>query len=179
MISTILFILIGWIGLISESTWLHTLSINQILPNLSLILVVSCGILLKEEKGRRIGLLVGLIQDFLFLRILGFYGALYYLIGHFSGKISKNMSRNLLILPILLVFCSDVAFGIIQYIVFRFFTGDLYFGYSLIRQILPEAVYSSLFAILLYPLWRALSHLTRYLDENFLRLLTDSGRERS
>lgn len=154
MISVIVFILLSCITVISQSTWLHLVALNGIIPNLSVILVVSTAVLFDEEYGRRVGLLTGLLTDILFYRIIGFYGLLYFLIGHFSGIISRGMSHNLLILPIVLILGMDLVFGLIQYIIFGFFSGDLDLGYHLLQTILPEAFYTTLFSLAGYPLTR-------------------------
>lgn len=154
MISVLVTVLLSCITVITESTWLHLVALNGIIPNLSVILVVSTAVLFGEEKGRRIGLLTGLITDVLFYRIIGFYGLLFFLIGHFSGMISKGLSHNLLILPVALTLGMDLVFGIFQYIIFGFFSGDLHLGYHMIQTILPEVCYTTLVSLIGYPFCR-------------------------
>ncbi|MCF0136510.1 MAG: rod shape-determining protein MreD [Lachnospiraceae bacterium] len=178
MPSALIFSFLGWLCVLSESTWLHALKAGGVIPCLSLISVISCGILLKSEKGRLVGLITGLIQDLLFCRVLGFYACIYYLIGHAAGYLSRDMSRDLLILPVLLVPAADLLLGFLQYLIYGFFSGDLAFGSHLLHTILPEMVYSTLITLILYPLWRLLSQFTHFLDEEWSIFISGSRRSR-
>ena len=81
-----------------ESTVLHRIEIYGIVPNLSLCMVVSCSLLFGSTFGRRLGILVGLCQDILFLDILGFYTLLYFLLGQAAGVFKNGFDQNSLLL---------------------------------------------------------------------------------
>ena len=65
-------------------------------------------------------------------------------------------------LPLLAVFGTDVAMGIVQYGVFFLLRGRFNFFYYLIHIILPEAVFTLIALFVLYPL---LLLLNRRLEE--------------
>ena len=156
--------ILGFLNLMIEATWLHRVAIFEITPNLSLILVVFWGILQGSQRGRRLGLWIGLLQDFLFCRVLGYYGLVYYLLGHVSGFFNKDFYQGHYILPITVVAGADFIYGLIQYFIFGFLTGDLAFGVHMVRRILPEVCYTTMVSLPLYPLNRLASYGIRQLD---------------
>ena len=153
-------IIMGLIGLLTvlfESTCLHHVSIFEIQPNLSLILVVCWGILQGNETGRRFGIWIGLLQDFLFCKIVGFYGLIYYLLGHCCGYFKQDFHKGHFILPIVIVSVADFLYGIIHYVFYQFFQGNLDFTFYLQKTILPEMFYTSLISLPIYVGMRLLS----------------------
>lgn len=164
---------LGLLNLLGEATWLRRLAIVTITPNLSLILIVFWAILNGSEKGRRLGIWIGLLQDFMFCDVIGIYGLLYYIIGHFSGYFNKDFYRGHFILPLVVVIGADLLYGIFQYFIYCFFSGDLYFGFYLLHKILPEVCYTALVSVPLYPLVRLLHRGTKKLDD-----LIQSGKDR-
>lgn len=167
--SMILVFLIGFLNLLGEATWLRSLTIINIAPNLSLILVVVWGILQGNTRGRILGMWIGLLQDILFCRFIGFYALIYYLLGHFSGYFNKDFYQENFLLPLAVVVVSDLIYGLLQYLIYHFFLGDLQIGYYFLHRILPEVCYTALVCLPLYPLLRLLSHGMKRIDGLFVR----------
>lgn len=155
--SSLILYLIGFFCLISEATWLHRAAILDIMPNLTLILVVYWGILQGSQKGRRLGLWMGLLQDLLFCRAVGFYGMLYYGFGHISGYLNHDFYQGHFILPLTAVTGLDLVYGLLHYLIFCFFQGDLNIGFYWQQRIIPEICYTAMISVPLYPLMRLLS----------------------
>ncbi|MFQ9802362.1 MAG: rod shape-determining protein MreD [Clostridia bacterium] len=87
----------------------------MVIPNLSLILIVSYGILEGEKRGRGLGLFIGLTQDFLFFHTASFTGLLYYYIGHLSGYFNKDFYKENYILPLFLLAAGDLLYSLVCY----------------------------------------------------------------
>lgn len=149
--------LIGLLIILFESTCLHHIALLDIQPNLSLIFVVFWGILQGSEHGRRFGLWMGLLQDFLFCKIIGFYGLLYYLIGHCCGYFKQDFHKGHFILPLIIVAAVDFIYGILHYIMHHFLRGNLNFVFYLREKILPEMFFTALISVPFYLLIRLLS----------------------
>ena len=162
--SRIIVVVIGLVNLLGEATWLHRVAIFDIVPNLSMILIVFWGILQGGEHGRRLGLVVGLLQDILFCRVIGFYGLVYYLIGHISGFFNRDFDKRHFILSLTVVAAADLAYGILHYLIYCFFQGNLDIGYYFMRRVLPEVCYTALISVPLYPLARLLSRAINGID---------------
>lgn len=155
--SMLVICLIGLLTLLAEATWLHQVAVFGIMPNLSLILVVFWGMLQGSERGRRLGLWMGLLQDFLFCEVIGFYGLVYYLLGHFSGYLKRDFDKRHYILPLAVVSGADFLYGLLHYGIYYFFAGNLNIGFYLKLKILPEMCYTALISLPLYLLLYLLS----------------------
>ena len=177
MISSFVFIILGWLGILSEATWMQTISVGGVLPDLSIILVVAFSMQLGSRKGRIVGLILGLIQDLLFSSSVGFYALILYLIGHFAGFFSKDISHVTFVWFILILTVCDLAAGVLQYIGYGLLKGDFHFGYALIHVILPETIYSLLMAVPLYLIYRIIIRGTMTLDQYTDRFITPDQSE--
>ncbi len=156
--------IIGFLNLLGEATWIRQLAIAHVTPNLSLILIVFWGILQGSQRGRRLGIWIGLLQDFLFCKVIGVYGLLYYMIGHISGYFNKDFHQGHFILPLAILAGADFLYGMLQYFIYCFFAGDLQLGFYLLHKILPELCYTLLISVPIYPLIQLLNRSTRKID---------------
>ena len=133
-----------------ESTVLHRIEIYGIVPNLSLCMVVSCSLLFGSTFGRRLGILVGLCQDILFLDILGFYTLLYFLLGQAAGIFKNGFDQNSLLLSLGITALFDLLYSFICYFFMHFFQGRIDVFYFLTHTILPELCYTLIASIPVY-----------------------------
>ena len=159
--STFFICFIGMLAVLLEATWLHQVAIFETIPNLSIILVVHWSILQGCVRGRRLGLWIGLLEDFLFHKIVGFYSLFYYLLGHLCGLMKRDFSKGHFILPLMIVTAADLFYGLLHYMLYGFFQGNLNLGFYLKNRILPEMFYS---AIVSLPIYFILLILSKYLD---------------
>lgn len=139
-----------------ESTILHSIEIYGIIPNLSLCMTVSCSLLFGSAFGRRLGLVIGLIQDVLFLDVLCFFTLLYFLLGQTAGFFKNGFDQDSLLLSLGITALFDFCFSFICYLFFHFFQGRVDLGYYMIHTILPEVCYTLIGSIPVYFLVRRL-----------------------
>lgn len=136
------------------------LAFGGVVPNLLLILTVSCGLMQSETPGILTGFFCGLSADLFFAYggdavggdILGYYALLYMLIGYLSGRCNRIFYPEDVKLPIAMILSSDLALNFICYVVTFLLRARLDLGYYLLHIILPEAVYTIIVAFALYPL---------------------------
>lgn len=148
--SMLLICFIGILVVVLEATWLHQVAIFEIIPNLSLIFVVHWSILRGSINGRQFGLWIGFLEDFLFHEIVGFYGLIYYLLGHLCGRMKHDFYKGHYILPLFIVMVADFVYGLLHYLLHCFLQGKLNFGYYVVNKILPELFYSAIISLPIY-----------------------------
>ncbi|MCR5005085.1 MAG: rod shape-determining protein MreD [Clostridiales bacterium] len=146
---------------ILESTLLSHLRIGGIIPNLTLITVMSVALCDGSKTGRHIGFFMGLTQDVLFFRSIGYYALLFYLLGHLSGIARRVIRRSNMTSLFLFVVTGDLAYGLINYVFLAFLHGHTDLPYYLHKIIIPEAAYTSFFIL---PLYCVLAWLCRILE---------------
>ena len=129
-----------------------SLAFAGIIPNLMIILTSSFGFMRGEKEGLVIGFLSGLLNDIFFGSFLGFYALLMMYIGYLNGKFSKIFYPEDIKLPLALIVTSDLSLGIICYILLFMLRGRFEFTYYFSHIILPEALYTIVVTLFLYPL---------------------------
>ena len=73
-------------------------------------------------------------------------------IGYINGKFSRIFYPEDIRLPLALIIVSDLSYGIICYILTFMLRGKFQFTYYFMHVILPEALYTIVVTLLLYPL---------------------------
>lgn len=127
------------------------LAFAGIIPNLMIILTSSFGFMRGEEEGLIIGFFCGLLSDVFFGNFLGFYALVLMYIGYLNGKFSRIFYPEDIKLPIALIITSDLSYGILCYILMFMLRGRFQFGYYFTHVILPEALYTIVITMFLYP----------------------------
>ncbi len=128
-----------------------SLSFAGIIPNLMIILTSSFGFMRGEKEGLVIGFFSGLLNDIFFGSFLGFYALLLMYIGYINGKFSRIFYPEDIKLPLALIVISDLSYGIICYILTFMLRSRFQFTYYFMHIILPEALYTIVVTLILYP----------------------------
>ena len=144
-----LFILICFV---LQCSVFEALSFAGIIPNLMIILTASFGFMRGEHEGMVIGFICGLLSDIFFGSFLGFYALVLMYIGYLNGKFSRVFYPEDIKLPLALIVTSDLSYGIMCYVLNFMLRGKFEFTYYFSRVILPEALYTILVTMFLYPL---------------------------
>ena len=107
---------------------------------------------IREKEGLLIGFSCGLLCDIFFGSFLGFYAMVMMYIGFVNGKFSRIFYPEDIKLPLALIIVSDISYGLICYILMFLLRGRFHFPYYFTSVILPEALYTIVVTIILYPL---------------------------
>lgn len=129
-----------------------SIALTRIVPNLMIVLTSSFGFMRGEKEGLLIGFFCGLLSDIFFGDFLGFYALLLMYIGFLNGKFSRIFYPEDIKLPMALIITSDLSYGLICYILMFMLRGRLEFSYYFAHIILPEALYTTVVTLFLYPL---------------------------
>lgn len=123
-----------------------------IIPNLMIILTSSFGFMRGEQEGLIIGFFCGLLCDVFFGTFLGFYAMVLMYIGYVNGKFCRIFYPEDIKLPLALIIVSDISYGVLCYCLMFLLRGRFNFPYYFTRVILPEALYTIVVTMFLYPL---------------------------
>ncbi|HIT88596.1 MAG TPA: rod shape-determining protein MreD [Candidatus Coprocola pullicola] len=155
---TALFIIINFF---IQSTILHYIEIRGVIPNTTIILVVSYALLRGSVEGAIVGFFTGILQDIFFGVSIGYFALLNTITGYLFGRGNHNFYRENYILPMMLCAIAVFSYETIIYITGFLFRGQLNFLYILGNTLLPETVYSCIFTI---PLYRILFGTNEWLE---------------
>ena len=129
-----------------------SLAFANVIPNLMIILTSAFGFMRGEKEGLVIGFVCGLLSDIFFGNFLGFCALILMYIGYLNGKFSRIFYPEDIKLPLALIVPSDLSYGLICYILLFLLRGRFQFTYYFVHIILPEALYTIVVTLFLYPL---------------------------
>ncbi|HHY23720.1 MAG TPA: rod shape-determining protein MreD [Clostridiaceae bacterium] len=139
-----------FIIILVQTTVLDYIKINDIKPNLILVYTVCSSILEGSTGGALIGLFAGLTQDIVAGKTLGFYAILGMYLGAISGLANKMLFKDNYIVVFIFTFTLTVVYESGVYLLSGFASLRPGVLFALKRIVLPEALYNSIFSILIY-----------------------------
>ncbi len=135
-----------------QSTLFSLFSIGGIRPNLLLIATASLGFLGGKRTGIYAGFFSGLLIDIGFRSVYGINALLYMYVGFVCGTLKKVLFPKDIKIPLLFIALSDLVYNILYYFILFFFRRRFDMMYYLMNIILPEVVYTTIMACVIYPL---------------------------
>ena len=139
------------VNFVFSTTLFQALTVIDIMPDFTVLVVVSYAILRGDIEGSIVGFFAGLLID-VFFGVLGMSAMLYFLIGFVAGKPFRDFFRENYFLPLLLAAAASLIYESATYFFTYLFMGQTDFLYYFNRKILPAALYSMIFAIPVYRL---------------------------
>ena len=121
-------------------------------PNLMMVVCVSFAMLRGSESGMLTGFFCGLLTDAFTTGPIGLYALLYMYTGYFSGRVYRKFYPENYMIPLGMIALTDTLFGVICYIVLFLTRSRYHLLFYLFRVIVPEALYTLIAALLVYPL---------------------------
>ncbi len=144
--------LIVIVNFILQSTIFQYISISGVIPNTSLIIIISFALLNGRWTGGIVGLFIGILQDILFGSVIGVYTLIYFLIGFLIGNSNENVFKGNPLTPIVFTAIATVIYHLFYYLFMYFFSLNEELLIILKQVILVEIVYNSLLSIFIYKL---------------------------
>jgi len=152
MLRKVIIAILIFISFLLESAVFNHFALADIVPKFTIILTSAFGFMRGDKEGMVIGFLCGLLSDIFFGGVLGFYALILTYIGYINGKFSRIFYPEDIKLPIALIIVSDLSYGVLCYILLFLLRGRFYFPYYFISIILPEALYTIVVTVFVYPI---------------------------
>ena len=108
--------LIVVLNFILQTTLFPYLAIQGVFPNTALIIVTSYSLLRGSKEGALVGAGTGFLMDVFFHTYIGFYTALYLLIGLIFGRSQRSFFRENYILPIIFCAIATIFYQAVLYV---------------------------------------------------------------
>lgn len=139
------------IGFLLQNTLFAQFTIGGIAPNILIIIIATVGFIHGNKFGMIAGFAAGLLLDVFFGNIIGMYAIIYMYIGYTNGMFKKILFAGDFKLPFGLIIASDILYGHACYVCMFLIKGDFHYLFYLKSVILPEVVYTSVIACILFP----------------------------
>ena len=121
-------------------------------PNLLLSFTICYALLRGKKAGMLCGILCGLVWDILVGSLLGLSTFCLLILGYVTGIFSDTLSPEDAKFPTLIVFTGDLLFGMTTYFILFLFRRQFDFEYYFLNIMMPEAVFSALMTLLIFPI---------------------------
>lgn len=147
-----LYILMGVICFLLQTTLFQWLELADIVPNVLIILVVSVGYMRGINEAMFTGAVCGLYMDLMYGNYIGYYALLYLAVGFLSGYSNYFYEQDDYTMPLILIGVGDLVYGTLFYILSFLLRARLNIFFYLRRIMVPEAIYTVIVGIILYKL---------------------------
>ena len=137
---------------ILQTSVLTGLSINNVVPDLLIIVVVAIAYIKGSNAGIIYGFFAGILMDLTYGNLLGYFALIYMFCGFFCGVAQRFYRKDDNITPLILCASSIFLSQSILYVTEFMLRGRLEYGFYFVNIILPKMIYTVLVAALLYKL---------------------------
>lgn len=140
-------ILIVFINLILQITLYNFVKINNVVPNIALILVVLFSLTTNEYMGGFIGLFTGLLYDILIMDIIGINTLIYFVVGVSLGHFSEEINKENKSLFVLITAIASVFYHFTTVLIMFFLRMNINNMFLIIDKIIIQIVLNSLLCV--------------------------------
>jgi len=136
--------------LVFQSTFIDSIAIYGIKPDLVMIFVIFNGFLLGPREGAFLGYASGIIQDFFVGSYIGLNALTLMLAGFIAGVCGERLYKENSLIVALVTFFSSAVSLTLYYVLMRYLNIKISLIPAIWQIILPTALYSSLLVPLFY-----------------------------
>lgn len=126
-----------------EATWLPVISIQRVVPNLMLVLVVYFAITEGTERGMYTGLIGGIFQDVSSNTGIGHHVLCLVIVGFVVGRMASRLITDNPYVKTVTVFVASIAHGILYLLIEYVQKVDAAAIYTMSFSLMPEAFYTA------------------------------------
>ena len=138
------------VSFLLQTSVFEFLKLADTVPNVMLTLVVCIALMRGRKEGLLVGFFCGLLIDLMYGDALGWYALLYTGIGYVNGYFNHMYYQDEVFLPLAVLAGNAFLYDVLVYIFFFLLRGRMGFFYFLIHIIIPDAIYTAIFAVATY-----------------------------
>ncbi len=146
----ILYVILIFVFVTTQVTWLNFIKIFGVTPNLLIVLIVSISLLEGRIHGAVVGFFAGLCLDAVIGSALGFQALLGMLLGLLLGNINKRFFKENIFIMITITFVSTIIFESVISFAAYLYGLEIDFFITFKTLILPEALINSIIGVVLF-----------------------------
>lgn len=135
-----------------QTTLLSQFKLGGTVPNLMVAVLAATGFLLGNRSGMWFGFAYGILTDIFFGKIIGIYAVLYMMVGYSNGVFEKVLFQRDIKMPLMLIAATDFVYSNVVFVIFFLLNGKFNYLYYFEGIILPELIYTTVFACIIYPI---------------------------
>ncbi len=134
-------------GFVIQTSLMGFFNFFNVIPNISLILLVIFAMLTDGVSGGTLGLLTGILYDAMIYDIFGLYALIYFLTGAVIGTISDEMLRENQLVYSLAAGLSTIVMHLLLYLILFFLRFRVQSAHGLLPSILVETILNAVLVV--------------------------------
>ena len=138
------------ISFLLQSTVFSYHNVMGAAPNLMLILTMSFGIMRGRREGLLVGVLSGFLYDMYFGSLIGPYMLLFMFIGYLNGAFHKDFLMEDIMLPVFIVAFDELIFNFVVFIAAFLLRNRTNLAFYFTHVFLPQIFYTVVATIIVY-----------------------------
>ena len=138
------------LNFIFQSTIFQSLSIGNVVPNTSLIIIISFALLKGKKVGSSLGLCIGLLQDVIFSEVIGINALIFFLIGYMVGLVDNKLFKENIWIILLLTLIATFVFHFLLYTLMYFLGYEISFMIMFKKVIALELLFNIILSVPIY-----------------------------
>lgn len=147
---SIIISLIILFNLILQSTLFQWFKIYGVVPNTSLILVISFAIYSGRNEGAIIGFFMGILQDIIFGRTIGLSALILMIVGYLVGLMDQKIFRDNLFVPFILTALTTVFYEIANLLLIFLLGYKIELLNIMKKMLITGVIYNSIVSLIVY-----------------------------
>lgn len=135
------------LALAVQSTLAPLLAVNNVWPDLLLIIVISAGLLAGKEIGLGVGFFAGILQDLASGGIIGLGALTKMMLGFAAGTMERKVFKENILLPVAAMGLGTIAYGVLFYGLLAVLGHRTDLVATAVERVAPLAAYNAVAAI--------------------------------
>ncbi len=152
------------INFLFQTTILQYFAIGGVIPNITLIILVTIALLKGKKIGGILGISMGLLQDIILSNVIGINSLIYFFIGYLVGTVDNKVFKDNMWVVLFFTGISTIFFHIFFYIIMYFLSIEIRLFAMFRKVILIEVVYNMIVSI---PIFKGINKLFRVRSLSF------------
>lgn len=149
----IILILLVLLNFFLQSSFLPYISVFDVVPNTSIIIIICISLFKGRFYGAIFGLFIGLLQDMIFSPIIGINAFIYFFLGYFLGTIENRLIRENIFIPIIFSVLGVIYYNFSYYVFTYFLSQEIPFLYFAKKVLLTEIIYTTILSVPVYKIF--------------------------
>jgi rod shape-determining protein MreD len=133
-----------------ETTWLEAIRVWNVVPDLTLLMVIYFAITYGEERAMFTGIVGGIFQDVSTNAGLGHHILCHVVVGYAAARVASRLVTHHPAVKAGLVFCASAAYGILDIMVAYLQDPNYFVIYNVFARVVPASFYTAIFTPLLF-----------------------------
>ncbi|MCC6152127.1 MAG: rod shape-determining protein MreD [Candidatus Hydrogenedentes bacterium] len=146
----IIWLLVVVLAAMLETTWIEQIRFLDVVPNLTLLVVIYFAIVDGEERAMFTGAIGGVFQDVASNQILGHHVLCSVVVGYISGRVASRLITESPAAKAGLVFLAAITFGLLSVCVSYVQDPATPALFGIIARVVPGAFYTALFTPVMF-----------------------------